>query len=88
MGRCLTILYESPLATAELLHVAGQSQVELWSSFFTVCVNQGRILVELQEISSDDSIHSVFSLIYGNCIFPSDEKAVLEVSHKIALRQR
>ncbi|VDP29058.1 unnamed protein product [Heligmosomoides polygyrus] len=56
VGRCLTILYESPLATAELLHVAGQSQ----------------------EISSDDSIHSVFSLIYGNCIFPSDEKAVLE----------
>ncbi|KAJ1374600.1 hypothetical protein KIN20_037316 [Parelaphostrongylus tenuis] len=32
----------------------------------------------IQDISSDDCIHAVFSLIYGNCIFPSDEKIVLE----------
>ncbi|KAE9414503.1 hypothetical protein Angca_006022 [Angiostrongylus cantonensis] len=32
----------------------------------------------IQEISSDDCIHAVFSLVYGNCIFPSDEKTVLE----------
>ncbi|KAK5980010.1 hypothetical protein GCK32_000111 [Trichostrongylus colubriformis] len=56
VGRCLSILYASPLATAELLHAIGQ----------------------IQELSSDDSIHAMFSLIYGNCVFPSDEKAVLE----------
>ncbi|KAK6030710.1 GTPase-activator protein [Ostertagia ostertagi] len=56
VGRCLSILYTSPLGTAELLHAIGQNQ----------------------ELSADDSIHAMFSLVYGNCVFPSDEKAVLE----------
>ncbi|XGW33302.1 hypothetical protein V3C99_017618 [Haemonchus contortus] len=56
VGRCLSILYSSPLGTAELLHAVGQNQ----------------------ELSSDDTIHAIFSLVYGNCVFSSDEKAVLE----------
>ncbi|WKY14883.1 hypothetical protein Q1695_000414 [Nippostrongylus brasiliensis] len=56
VNRCLSILYCSPLSTAELLSTASQNQ----------------------ESFSDDQIHAVFSLVYGNCVFPSDEKAMLE----------
>ncbi|KAK6762591.1 hypothetical protein RB195_023351 [Necator americanus] len=55
-AKCLSLLFSSPLCTAELLHAVGPNQ----------------------EISSDESIHAVFGLLYGNCVFPTDEKAVLE----------
>uniref|UniRef100_A0A1I7X4E4 Ras-GAP domain-containing protein n=1 Tax=Heterorhabditis bacteriophora TaxID=37862 RepID=A0A1I7X4E4_HETBA len=33
----------------------------------------------IQTISSEDAIHSIFSLVYGNGVVPSDEKKLLEV---------
>ncbi|EYC43499.1 hypothetical protein Y032_0491g2392 [Ancylostoma ceylanicum] len=55
-GRCLSLLFSSPLSIAELLHVVGQNQ----------------------EVPLEECIHAVFGLLYGNCIFSTDEKAVLE----------
>ncbi|CAJ0609609.1 unnamed protein product [Cylicocyclus nassatus] len=54
--RFLSLLFSSPLCTAELLNATEQSQ----------------------EVPCDESIQAVFGLLYGNCLFPPDEKAVLE----------
>lgn len=65
----------------------GEEEANPTFCVFTICTCEGYVYLKETDGANEDLVRCVFNFLYGCCVFPNDERRVLEVlSHLVHMQ--